>query len=109
MRRENEEKKIPSCDLLTCIMLRRGREECCCMMILLMYLCENILNAEIFMNSFASIFLTVTDHNVQQYGEVNQLGGVFVNVSLLQNFQIELKIKFSHLLHQPGSTTAKWH
>jgi hypothetical protein len=27
----------------------------------------------------------VTDNHVQQYGEVNQLGGVFVNVSVKRN------------------------
>ena len=30
---------------------------------------------------FSFIFIAVTDNHVQQYGEVNQLGGVFVNVN----------------------------
>lgn len=52
---------------------------------------------DVFMLNFiAEIFygkssFTVTDNHVQQYGEVNQLGGVFVNVSFT-HFNISYKL-----------------
>lgn len=51
------------------------------------FMWKHFKSAEIFIHLKNSLilyflyFLIVTDHNVQQYGEVNQLGGVFVNVN----------------------------
>lgn len=47
--------------------------------------------------SWIFVLLLVTDNHVQQYGEVNQLGGVFVNVSLMFTQQMNHEYNlFSH-------------
>lgn len=41
---------------------------------------EDFMNSLILFFFSYSHYIAVTDNHVQQYGEINQLGGVFVNV-----------------------------
>jgi hypothetical protein len=64
---------------------------------------------KILFSFFPSTRFAVTDNHVQQYGEVNQLGGVFVNVSDEKN---EVNNKKNEMLkclfYLSGTTVAKW-
>lgn len=64
------------------------------------------------MGNFTNFFLhsSVTENHVQQYGEVNQLGGVFVNVSLMHLMTSSLAdFKIAFYFYATGSSVAKWH
>jgi hypothetical protein len=77
-------------------------------MLLLMYLCEGFIVASFYGKFSSNSFLfTATGDHVQQYGEVNQLGGVFVNVRKMQlNFH-RVRNFTAQLIS--GSTIAKWY
>lgn len=52
---------------------------------------RRFLNISKFHKFLFFCLISVTDHNVQQYGEVNQLGGVFVNVSCCESIRCDCK------------------